>query len=102
MLGTVQLKSTVSILVSLHYKFLLKIKNYSLKKIVKLGRCPIPAAPINGSISPVTIRIVDSTVTFQCDLGYEPTELMTATCMNDLTWNPDPESIVCGLAAEGE
>ena len=41
-------------------------------------------------------------MTFQCDLGYEPTELMTATCMNDLTWNPDPESIVCGLAAEGE
>ena len=58
-------------------------------------QCMNITAPSNGVLGPVTSRAEGSTVTFQCNDGFIPTGEMTTTCMADMTWNPDPGSVVC-------
>ena len=37
-----------------------------------------------------------SEVTFQCNEGLFPSNMITIVCTSEERWSPDPEGIVCG------
>ena len=52
--------------------------------------------PQNGTISDHSVPAIPGTqVTFQCDDGLFPEEIMTAICLATGEWDRNPEEIVC-------
>ena len=50
--------------------------------------------PMNGAFGSVSSRLLGSTVTIQCDVGYVSV-VTSVTCEGSLMWSPDPEAIEC-------
>ena len=72
---------------------------FFLNTSIHTDGCPIPTAPVSGTIGPVSSRKPGSKVTFQWDTGFTPTARMVATCLvNSLVWNPDSSTFVCNQA----
>ena len=57
--------------------------------------CDMPDNPVNGSIEPPQSTLTGSVIEFGCDPGFIPAERMTATCMLNGNWSPDPGTLVC-------
>ncbi|XP_064402268.1 uncharacterized protein LOC135348048 isoform X2 [Halichondria panicea] len=59
-----------------------------------IGGCPVLTNPMNGAFGSVSSRLLGSTVTIQCDVGYVSV-VTSVTCEGSLMWSPDPEAIEC-------
>ncbi len=61
-------------------------------------RCTVQLdPPQNGTIDNHSVPAIPATqVTFQCDNGLFPEEIMTATCLATGEWDKNPGEIICG------
>jgi hypothetical protein len=63
------------------------------------GDCAPPTPPLHGQLGNNQSTSLHSTVSFQCDSGWSPSELFTATCRSTdrlvQEWVPDPANHVC-------
>ena len=48
-----------------------------------------------------TTTVVGSTATYQCGTGLVPDGVITAMCMENREWDPDPVGTGCRLPGEG-
>ena len=51
--------------------------------------------PGNGSIEPYQNTTEGAEIFFRCNPGFVPAGRMTAVCIADGRWNPDPADLVC-------
>ena len=61
--------------------------------------CGMPVIA-NGFVN-YTTTVEGSTATYQCDTGLIPVGVMTAMCMENREWAPDPAEAGCRLPAQG-
>ena len=61
--------------------------------------CGIPVV-IDGSVN-YTSTVEGSTATYQCDTGLIPEGVITAVCMENGKWAPDPIIMGCRLPGQG-
>ena len=47
-----------------------------------------------------TTTVEGSTATYQCDMGLLPDGIMTAVCMENREWDPDPADAGCRLPGQ--
>ena len=57
--------------------------------------CGQPEFPFNGVVSAVSSTTEGATVTFQCEEGLFPSDLITSTCNNTGLWTPNPADVEC-------
>ena len=59
--------------------------------------CGHPTPPLHGWLGNYQSTLLNSTVTFQCDSGWSPSEQFSTTCMgtDHLEWVPDPGNHTC-------
>ena len=62
--------------------------------------CGIPVI-INGSVN-YTTTVEGSITTYQCDTGLIPEGVVTAECMENEEWAPDPAEVGCRLPGRYE
>ena len=70
----------------------------STKVVLVVGDCAPPIPPVHGRLGNNQSLSLHSTVTFQCDSGWSPSHVFTATCMtiaDRLEWVPDPAKHTC-------
>ena len=61
--------------------------------------CGIPVV-IDGSVN-YTSTVEGSIATYQCDTGLIPEGVITAVCMENGKWAPDPIIMGCRLPGQG-
>ena len=59
--------------------------------------CGEPQLPINGTLISIPNTVEASEVIFQCNDGLFPREQLTAICMSNGRWSPDPASVECHI-----
>ena len=66
-------------------------------EITVVGDCAPPTPPLHGWLGKYKSTSLHSTVTFQCDFGWSPSQLFTTICMSTdrLEWVPDPANHTC-------
>ena len=57
--------------------------------------CVPPTPPLHGWLGNHHSTSVYSTITFACDSGWSPSELLTTTCTDQLEWIPNPANYMC-------
>ena len=57
--------------------------------------CGVPQPPANGHIGQYQNTKMNSTVTYQCDDGYNPLPTLLAKCIEGGVWNPPPQYHDC-------
>ena len=63
-----------------------------------VASCSPPSSPTNGRINEYHDGSVGASLTFQCNTGYLPHQLVTSTCMaNGNNWVPIPQCILAGI-----
>ena len=62
-----------------------------------LANCGPPVPPVNGSVSNLTITRVGASITYKCDIGFVPSDLLVSVCRNQALWEPDPAAHNCTL-----
>ena len=62
-------------------------------------QCGIPVI-VNGAVN-YTTTVEGSTATYQCDTGLIPEGAVTAMCMENGEWAPDPARVGCRLPDRG-
>ena len=70
----------------------------STEVVLVVGDCTPPTPPVHGWLGNNQSHSLHSTVTFQCDSGWSPSHVFTATCMtiaDGLEWVPDPAKHTC-------
>ena len=60
-----------------------------------VGSCGHPTPPLRGWLGHYQSTTPHSTVTFQYDSGWWPSEQFTAACTDQLEWVPDPANHTC-------
>lgn len=59
--------------------------------------CGVPVPPMNGRIVLCLHTREGAEVTFQCDNGFRPSNIMNSTCANTGFWIPAPHRLNCTL-----
>ena len=57
--------------------------------------CSVPTVDPNVSVEGYSSGVEGSQITYYCQPGMLPSELMVANCMSDGSWNPDPSGLEC-------
>ena len=60
---------------------------------ISIPGCDQPLPPMNGSVDNVTTEL-DGRLTFRCNDGFLPSEVMTAVCQTT-GWSQDPALLEC-------
>ena len=63
-----------------------------------IAGCVVPVSPVNGdweTFSPSMTVGPGTELSFNCKLGYEPSEVMSSICLSDGSWDPDTADLVC-------
>ena len=55
----------------------------------------MPLPPINGSLNDFVDVYEGENVTFKCNSGFYPQQLMYAMCLPTGVWSIDPGRVVC-------
>ena len=70
--------------------------NYSSTRVTYyLPSCEDATPPLHGWLGDYQSTSLHSTITFQCDSGWWPSEQFTTTCTDQLKWVPDPALHTC-------
>ena len=59
--------------------------------------CGEPQPPISGTLISIPNTVAASEVIFQCNDGLFPRGQLTAVCMSDGRWSPDPTNVECHI-----
>ena len=75
------------------FDFLSKLYNNTCVHLTDPADCGIPVI-VNGSVN-YTTTVAESTATYQCGTGLIPVGVITAVCMRNGKWVPDPAEVGC-------
>ena len=64
--------------------------------------CGVPSSVTGVIVNPYESTIVGSMITYHCDAGLVPNRTITATCMSNGQWHPNPISHTCQLSYTGD
>ena len=64
--------------------------------------CGVPSSAAGVIVDPYESTIEGSMITYHCDDGLVPNRTITATCMSNGQWHPNPISHTCQLPSTGE
>lgn len=71
-------------------------KNTLIFFVVIVAACGVPSAPTNGSVRSYSSVVLGGTVTYDCDVGFQPSTQF-ATCVLSRKWEPKP---ICSKPGE--
>ena len=64
--------------------------------------CGVPSSASGVIVDPYENIIEGSIITYHCDDGLVPNRTITATCMSNGQWHPNPISHTCQLPSAGD
>ena len=64
--------------------------------------CGVPSSATGVIVDPYESIIEGSIITYHCDDGLVPNRTITATCMSNGQWHPNPISHTCQLPSAGD
>ena len=68
---------------------------YLLFFLLCAANCGVPVPPDNGTIVNYTSTLEGSVVNYQCNPGFGPLGEMSAVCVANGSWRPDPADVAC-------
>ena len=78
-------------------KIIIYLHQCVLTSLFPVAGCSPPSSPTNGRINEYHNGSVGASLTFQCNTGYLPHQLVTSTCMANCNWIPIPQCILAGM-----
>ena len=79
----------------LHYLPLFQFGLITGHHFLPSANCSDPTVPTDGRIDPYHSTTEGAEIFFRCNPGFVPAGRMTAVCMSDGRWNPDPAGHGC-------